>query len=712
MPYKLRKAPKRDLYWVVAQDGTKKSKEPIPLERAKAQMRALYAAEKRGKGEEEDEELARIFGSMDVAHEGAERPPAPAPAPAPAPRPKKVKKVKEAEPIPNVLPKKRRHSKMEGRAAPVCLPRDEFIQEHRHLLKILKPVVEERAKQSKELKGVMKKGGRNMDYRAEIEHFDTLVGQLHEQRQLVADELRHLNGVRMSPSYFGLMPNEQDDVMNRITYLAKQDDRLAKRIRKAEAELTRLTRQFEQLQREGRGLKKGDVLSLTIPTGGRAAPPNQPPIELPPQPPQNQDLLAQLQEHLAQLQEELANLQAEYANLESDYDDLVAQHDQPNIDEQDRQHLEEQIQLILNELYHLDNDITNKQGEIQFIQQQIQAILGQQGAGRRGGMDENPRTLSRSQRAAAERQHAMNESEHFMHRIAHILKTQLLEDESVYGARSLGFDSREDLVNALHTRRFDWVKYLKDKGYARIRNLLRNNHIPDEEIRQYFAAILRIHPAAAESDVVEELANIPDEVESEPVAPPTRQQDVNELTAAITQIESEIAQIEGLAVANPRGFSPQFIAILQSTLPDLRAKRKELKDRRDLFKARGRFTGCANTPTRFQRELQQIGLSPSAYLKEVRRRAKAYGINPKNVRFSDKSDKKMMVVKPDSSVVYFGATNYGDHIIWSYLETTNQAASGTAAQKREVFRRSHSKIKGDWKKDMYSANNLALSLLW
>jgi hypothetical protein len=51
MPYKLRKAPKRDLYWVVAEDGTKKSKEPIPLERAKAQMRALYANEnKKGKG--------------------------------------------------------------------------------------------------------------------------------------------------------------------------------------------------------------------------------------------------------------------------------------------------------------------------------------------------------------------------------------------------------------------------------------------------------------------------------------------------------------------------------------------------------------------------------------------------------------------------------------------------------------------------------------
>lgn len=44
MPYKLRKAPNRDLYWVVNKEtGEKYSKEPIPKERAKAQMKALYA---------------------------------------------------------------------------------------------------------------------------------------------------------------------------------------------------------------------------------------------------------------------------------------------------------------------------------------------------------------------------------------------------------------------------------------------------------------------------------------------------------------------------------------------------------------------------------------------------------------------------------------------------------------------------------------------
>ena len=51
MPYHLRKAPKKELYWVVNADtGEKYSKEPLPKERAEAQRRALYASEHRGGG--------------------------------------------------------------------------------------------------------------------------------------------------------------------------------------------------------------------------------------------------------------------------------------------------------------------------------------------------------------------------------------------------------------------------------------------------------------------------------------------------------------------------------------------------------------------------------------------------------------------------------------------------------------------------------------
>lgn len=43
MPFYLRKAPNRKLFWVVSKDtGKKFSKEPLSEEKAKAQQRALY----------------------------------------------------------------------------------------------------------------------------------------------------------------------------------------------------------------------------------------------------------------------------------------------------------------------------------------------------------------------------------------------------------------------------------------------------------------------------------------------------------------------------------------------------------------------------------------------------------------------------------------------------------------------------------------------
>jgi len=46
MPYRLRKAPNQSKYWVVTKEtGKRHSYSPLPLERAKAQMRALYASE-------------------------------------------------------------------------------------------------------------------------------------------------------------------------------------------------------------------------------------------------------------------------------------------------------------------------------------------------------------------------------------------------------------------------------------------------------------------------------------------------------------------------------------------------------------------------------------------------------------------------------------------------------------------------------------------
>lgn len=48
MRYTLRKAPGRNLYWVVDQSGRHHSADPIPKARAEAQMRALYASQSGG----------------------------------------------------------------------------------------------------------------------------------------------------------------------------------------------------------------------------------------------------------------------------------------------------------------------------------------------------------------------------------------------------------------------------------------------------------------------------------------------------------------------------------------------------------------------------------------------------------------------------------------------------------------------------------------
>ena len=55
---------------------------------------------------------------------------------------------------------------------------------------------------------------------------------------------------------------------------------------------------------------------------------------------------------------------------------------------------------------------------------------------------------------------------------------------------------------------------------------------------------------------------------------------------------------------------------------------------------------------------------------------------------------------------HFGRIGYGDFILWSMMDKDE------AEKRRERFWARASKIKGDWKKDDYSPNNLALRILW
>jgi len=85
---------------------------------------------------------------------------------------------------------------------------------------------------------------------------------------------------------------------------------------------------------------------------------------------------------------------------------------------------------------------------------------------------------------------------------------------------------------------------------------------------------------------------------------------------------------------------------------------------------------------------------------EVNRRAKKYLGKTAKISLSTKKDKKYMVTTPDGKIVHFGQMNYED-----FTRHKNKI------RRKNYLSRSR-KIKGDWKTNKYSANNLAIHLLW
>jgi hypothetical protein len=116
--------------------------------------------------------------------------------------------------------------------------------------------------------------------------------------------------------------------------------------------------------------------------------------------------------------------------------------------------------------------------------------------------------------------------------------------------------------------------------------------------------------------------------------------------------------------------------------------------------------GCGAVLDRFKQQLDKAGLSPKRYLDTARAAAKRAGYDPKSVEFSDTNKHKLMIRTPEGSVKRFGAVGNGDFIIWSAIDRAK------AATKRNTFHKSHGAMKGDWRADKYSHNNLALGILW
>lgn len=84
----------------------------------------------------------------------------------------------------------------------------------------------------------------------------------------------------------------------------------------------------------------------------------------------------------------------------------------------------------------------------------------------------------------------------------------------------------------------------------------------------------------------------------------------------------------------------------------------------------------------------------------VYRLASKYLGKTAKIGLSRKKDKKYMVTRPDGKIVHFGQMGYED-----FTKHKNKT-------RRKNYLARSTKIKGNWKKDKYSPNNLAIHLLW
>lgn len=124
------------------------------------------------------------------------------------------------------------------------------------------------------------------------------------------------------------------------------------------------------------------------------------------------------------------------------------------------------------------------------------------------------------------------------------------------------------------------------------------------------------------------------------------------------------------------------------------------------------FAGGAKAHGEFAKQLHEVGIEPSSYLRIAQSKAKKAGLPHTLLGFADDGEHKLAIPDKDGKIVKFGAVGYGDHILWSDAEARDEVPKGYADQKRRTFQKSHRAIKGDWKKNPFSPNSLALSVLW
>lgn len=113
----------------------------------------------------------------------------------------------------------------------------------------------------------------------------------------------------------------------------------------------------------------------------------------------------------------------------------------------------------------------------------------------------------------------------------------------------------------------------------------------------------------------------------------------------------------------------------------------------------------------FQNQLLALKIPPDDYLRTVKHLAAKYKYNPDGISFAN-DGKHKIVYTCDKGTFKFGAVDYGDFLIWKFLEKRGLAEKGLADKKRQVFVKSHKAMVKDYGVTDLSPNTLAIRILW
>jgi hypothetical protein len=100
-------------------------------------------------------------------------------------------------------------------------------------------------------------------------------------------------------------------------------------------------------------------------------------------------------------------------------------------------------------------------------------------------------------------------------------------------------------------------------------------------------------------------------------------------------------------------------------------------------------------------------ISPASYLKTARKLAEIHGYEPDMLTFSKNPSKKLSYNNVD-----FGSSSNNDYIIYKSMERIGLIGLGEAEKHRKRYLARASKIKGNWKSNPISKNNLSMKILW